>query len=70
MDLTERELECLISIASGNKSELTGFNLGIHKKTVEKHLASSRKKLNANTTAHAVAIAVQSGWLKIPQQKS
>jgi LuxR family transcriptional regulator, quorum-sensing system regulator BjaR1 len=65
MVLTRRELECLTGIANGKKTDAVGHSLGIHKKTVEKHLASGRKKLNAQTTAHAVALAVQVGALKV-----
>jgi DNA-binding CsgD family transcriptional regulator len=69
MELTERELECLDGIANGLQGDGLGFALGIHAKTVEKHLASLRKKLKAKTTAHAVAIAVEKGLVKLPQAK-
>jgi DNA-binding CsgD family transcriptional regulator len=70
MELTERELECLDGIANGLQGDGLGFVLGIHAKTVEKHLASVRKKLNAKTTAHAVAIAVEKGLVRLPKPKT
>ena len=65
MNLTVRELECLNGIANGKMSDNLGHALGIHKKTVDKHLATARQKLNAQTTTHAVAIAMNKGLLTL-----
>jgi len=64
LPLTERERECLTWLAVGMRSQEIANHLDISIKTVEKHIASGRKRLNATTREHAVAIALQAGMIK------
>jgi len=65
--LTEREREVLGGIASGERSKEVGARLGITRRTVESYLNSIYTKLNANSRAAAVAIAIEHGLL--PRRK-
>jgi DNA-binding CsgD family transcriptional regulator len=56
--LTEGQFRVLREIALGLTGPQAADALGISNETVKKQLAITRSKLNANTTAHAVAIAV------------
>ncbi|MEM0900615.1 MAG: autoinducer binding domain-containing protein [Pseudomonadota bacterium] len=62
--LSSRELECLRWTASGKTSHEIGLILGISEHTVDNHLTSVCKKLNADNRAHAVWRAVQKGLLE------
>lgn len=62
--LTERELECLGWIASGKTAAETAVLLSIARRTVEFHLENARRKLDAASIAHCVAIAVKRGILR------
>jgi DNA-binding CsgD family transcriptional regulator len=56
--LTNGQYRVLRKIALGLTGPQAAEELGISNETVKKQLAITRSKLNANTTAHAVAIAV------------
>ena len=56
--LTEGQFRVLREIALGLTGPQAAESLGISNETVKNQLAITRSKLNANTTAHAVAIAV------------
>ena len=56
--LTEGQFRVLREIALGLTGPQAAEALGISNETVKKQLAVTRSKLRANTTAHAVAIAV------------
>jgi len=56
--LTEGQFRVLREIALGMTGPQAADALGISNETVKKQLAITRSKLKANTTAHAVAIAV------------
>jgi DNA-binding CsgD family transcriptional regulator len=56
--LTEGQFRVLREIALGSTGPQAAEALGISNETVKDHLAITRSKLNANTTAQAVAIAV------------
>lgn len=56
--LTNGQHRVLRKIALGLTGPQAADALGISNETVKKQLAITRSKLNANTTAHAVAIAV------------
>lgn len=58
--LTEREKEVLRWIANGKSLIDTGQIMTLTERTVRDHLASTRQKLNATTTTHAVARALKS----------
>jgi DNA-binding CsgD family transcriptional regulator len=61
--LSRRERECLILLASGEVIKRIAVQLEISERTVEKHLASVRRKLKARTTVQAVV----KGALKIQE---
>jgi NarL family two-component system response regulator YdfI len=62
-NLTTRELEVLAGIASGERSKEIGARLGITRRTVESYLNSIYTKLNVDSRAAAVAIAIERGLL-------
>ena len=62
--LTPREVECLVALAEGLNSEGIARKLHISVPTVAMHVTNARKKLNAQTREHAIAIAMRIGVLK------
>ena len=66
-NLTAREREVLAGIASGERSKEVGARLGITRRTVESYLNSIYTKLNVDSRAAAVAIAIEHGLL--PRQR-
>ena len=64
INLTERELEVLISVARGERSKEIAFQLGISERTVKAHLANIYEKLGVDSRAAAIAVAAQRGLLK------
>ena len=67
VQLTEREQEVLTGIAAGERSKEIGARLGITRRTVESYLNSIYIKLNVDSRAAAVAVAMERGLL--PQQR-
>lgn len=61
--LTDRELETLERVASGERNKEIAYNLGITERTVKAHLASIYNKLGVDSRAAAVAIATQRGLI-------
>jgi DNA-binding CsgD family transcriptional regulator len=61
--LTPREHETLIMLAAGFKDREIADQLFVSPKTIEKHVASLRKKLNAPSRAAAVANAMHLGLI-------
>ena len=61
--LTDRELEVLSAAASGERSKEIAFRLRISERTVKAHLSSIYTKLNVDSRAAAVALAVGRGLL-------
>lgn len=61
--LSQRELECLAWSARGKTMDETAAILGVKPRTVLFHLENARRRLNANTLAHAVAIAARKNML-------
>lgn len=61
--LSNRERDVLAHIAAGKDRTMIAFRLGISLPTVDLHLAGARRKLNAATTAQAVARACRYGLL-------
>ncbi len=64
INLTDRELEVLKSVAHGERSKEIAVQLGISERTVKAHLASIYGKLGVDSRAAAIAVAAQRGWLK------
>jgi len=63
VQLTEREQEVLAGIAAGERSKEIGARLGITRRTVESYLNSIYTKLNVDSRAAAVAVAIERGLL-------
>ncbi|MGZ9164539.1 MAG: response regulator [Anaerolineales bacterium] len=63
VNLTDRELEVLKSVAHGERSKEIAFQLGISERTVKAHLASIYNKLGVDSRAAAIAVAAQMGLL-------
>lgn len=61
--LSARERECLQWTAAGKTAWETGVIMAIAESTVNKHLVSAIEKLGCSNKTHAVAKALQSGWL-------
>ncbi|AIF48132.1 PA1136 family autoinducer-binding transcriptional regulator [Dyella japonica] len=63
--LTEREREILRWTAQGRLQSEVASILSISERTVENHLRSARRRLNASSTAHAVARALALGEIEL-----
>ena len=62
-DLTEREIEVLRSVATGNSNKLIASRMSITEATVKGHMKSILSKLGANDRTHAVTIALKRGFI-------
>jgi len=62
--LSNRERECLLWSSKGDKQTEIASRLNLDVKTVELHLSNARSKLDAKTTAQAVATAIVSGLIE------
>ncbi|HEU65305.1 MAG TPA: response regulator transcription factor [Chloroflexi bacterium] len=67
--LTKRETQILTYIAEGNSNKEIAHILEISEQTIKNHVSAILRKLNANDRAHAVALALHSGWIS-PEVKS
>jgi DNA-binding NarL/FixJ family response regulator len=63
--LTEREIDVLQQVASGNANKIVADHLNISEETVKAHMRKILSKLGANDRTHAVAIAVKRGIIEI-----
>ncbi|MGW0993471.1 response regulator transcription factor [Streptomyces sp. NPDC002523] len=61
--LTERELDILTELASGETKESAGRKLGLSTETVRARCQQIYARLDAKNIAHAAAIAERHGWL-------
>ena len=59
--LSAREAECLQLLARGLRNDRIAERLGLHRATVEMHIARARRKLGAQTREQAIAKAVAAG---------
>jgi NarL family two-component system response regulator YdfI len=64
IDLTEREHEVLMAVATGERSKEIAARLGISERTVKAYLASIYNKLGVDSRAAAIAVAAQKGLLR------
>jgi NarL family two-component system response regulator YdfI len=64
VNLTDRELEVLQSVARGERSKEIAIQLGISERTVKAHLASIYNKLGVDSRAAAIAVSAQKGLLE------
>jgi DNA-binding NarL/FixJ family response regulator len=65
--LTEREIDVLRQVASGNANKIVADHLEISEETVKAHMRKILSKLGANDRTHAVAIAVKRGIIDLYQ---
>jgi DNA-binding NarL/FixJ family response regulator len=63
--LTEREVEVLRAVSSGNANKIIADRLDISEETVKAHMRSILAKLNANDRTHAVTIAIKRGIIDL-----
>jgi NarL family two-component system response regulator YdfI len=63
MELTRREQEVLIGVAHGERSKEIALRLGITERTVRAYLTNIYTKLNVDSRASAVAVAMERGLL-------
>jgi DNA-binding NarL/FixJ family response regulator len=63
--LTEREIEVLKLIGSGNSNKLIADHLSISEATVKSHVTNILSKLGANDRAHAVTIGLKRGIIEL-----
>ena len=63
--LTDRELDVLRSVASGNSNKIVADLLSISEETVKSHMRSILAKLSANDRTHAVTIALKRGIMDV-----
>jgi DNA-binding NarL/FixJ family response regulator len=63
--LTDREIEVLRQVASGNANKMVADHLSISEETVKAHMRSILSKLGANDRTHAVTIALKRGIIDI-----
>jgi len=66
--LTKRETQILTYVAEGNSNKEIANILSISEQTIKNHVSAILRKLNANDRAHAVALALHSGWIS-PEAK-
>jgi NarL family two-component system response regulator YdfI len=62
--LTERERAILIAVARGERSKEIARLFGVSERTVKAHLTSIYTKLNVDSRASAVAVALEHGLLR------
>lgn len=67
--LTSREVVVLQHVAAGLSNKRTGAALNIAEDTVKTHMKSILSKLGATDRAHAVAIGIQRGIVRLPLLK-
>ena len=65
-ELTEREIQILRLIATGNANKQIADQLAIAEATVKSHVVSILAKLGANDRAHAVTIGLMRGIIELP----
>ena len=62
--LTERELEILAAVARGERSKEIAARLGLTRRTIETYLTAIYQKLEVDSRAAAVAVALEQGLLR------
>ena len=67
--LTARERAVLALLAAGQTNTEIGKSLFLATKTIERHVAVTVSKLGARNRAHAVALAVSRGVVKMPHDE-
>ena len=70
MQLTQREEEVLAGVARGERSKEIAAHLGITERTVRAYLTNIYTKLNVDSRASAVAVAMERGLLLQQREKN
>jgi DNA-binding NarL/FixJ family response regulator len=65
--LSPREIEVLEHAARGATNRNIARSMGISEQTVKNHLGSIMRKLAVNDRTHAVVVALQQGWIQMPE---
>jgi DNA-binding CsgD family transcriptional regulator len=68
--LSARELEVLALVARGLVTDTIAGELFLSPNTVRVHVRNILGKLRANTRAHAVAIAISTGLIRVDERAS
>lgn len=63
--LSQREIEVLRRVATGNANKQIAVQLGISEETVKAHMKNILAKLHANDRTHAVTIALKRGIIEV-----
>ena len=69
-DLTQREVEVLRLVASGNRNRDIAERLFISEETVKVHIKHIMEKLGASDRTQAVAIAVRRGMIQLGEAQT
>jgi DNA-binding CsgD family transcriptional regulator len=64
MKLGPREAQLLQLIADGQTAKTAAGIMDLSQHTVNSYIKTIHRKLEANTTTHAVAIAIKNGYIK------
>jgi len=64
-ELSDREIEVLRLVATGNANKEIGARLSIGEDTVKRHVTNILAKLQANDRTHAVTIALKRGIIEL-----
>lgn len=65
VDLTRRQIQCVVLLANGATDEEIASELAISHATVRFHLDSARRKFQARSRAHLAALAVHAGVVRL-----
>lgn len=68
MDLNERELQVLAGIARGLTAYQIGKRLGLTENTIRTYSMRIRVKMGALSSAHAVALGFENGYLLVRER--
>ena len=65
LNLTDREIEILTSVAKGELNKEIAGRLGLSYQTIKNHMTSILKKLNAGSRTEATCVAIKYGLISI-----
>jgi DNA-binding NarL/FixJ family response regulator len=61
--LTPKDIDILRHVSEGMPNKRIAYILGIKEQTVKNRISTILLKLNANSRAHAVVLAVRNAWI-------
>ena len=65
LNLTDREIEILSSVARGELNKEIAGRLGLSCQTIKNHMTSILKKLNAGSRTEATCVAIKYGLISV-----